>query len=859
MLAAVLEREGLSPAQARRAARCQFGPVEALKEATLDAWGGGWIDSLRRDLRLALRSLRRSPGFALTVALTLALCIAANTTVLSALYGLVLRPLPVPEPERLVQLFNLMGSHVSFNQHSNSSWMQYLDLEARTDLFESCALRNPVTKLVRDGSSARRLKGQSVSAEFFELMGARPRVGRFFRPEEVAPGAEPLVVLTQSEWERSYGADPGVIGRQIIFDADVSHTVIGVAPRSMEAFDAEARFFIPFEFDSRTLSRNTGRYSARSNDLWLRLQPGVTREVALEQIRIMESAWYENEADANARESFKDYGRFAFDLPHPLRGSLYLLEAGSILILLVGCFNVVTLVLNRVGRRRHELAIRGALGAGKSDLRRLLLMESGALAGGALVAGTGLAWAGVHVINEYLQVLSPRTPPVSVNGAVLGATSALTLALLATMALLPIEMLWRVGALQRLDRGARVASAGRLSRKLSDGMVVGQIAVACVMLVGAGLLLRSFQNVLAVDPGFSAGQVVQGRIDFMSTYLFYPGRSDAAVLKRRIYDSMREIPGVESVSFSMFPLFAQDDRKLGQSFRIRGRPLDPSQVRTGHFVSPEFFDTMGIPIIDGRDFDASDDDTSVIVDELFARRYFGDRSAVGAEIWWDTTTPPGPGQPWQRIVGVVPRANLLGLEERDGVPLDFKCNPVDEGSWEYTILLRTTRPAEGVVRDMRARLWEIDPRVPLSYAGAVDASMNEAMLNRRGVTQLLLAFSGLALLLACIGLYAVLGQDVQQRHREIGIRSALGAPPGRLLGMVLRQGLSKAGVGLATGLLGSLFLSRFLESFLFDVASVDPLTYSVILSSMLLVVLAASLIPAGRAAGIDPVEAIRRE
>ncbi len=855
-----LVESGVSPEEARLRALREFGHANSVLEDCRDSWGTRVVMDLIRDVRYSVRSLWKSKGFSFAVVATLALCIGVNTTVLSALYSLVLKPLPVENPERLVRLFNVKENRNSNFKHSGSSSGQYLDLRERTDLFEGSAFTWTLNKLVDSGSSVRRVKTLSVTADYFELMNAKPVLGRFFSPEEMDRGAAKTVVLSQSVWESEYESNPKVIGKEIRVDDNVIHTIIGVASRSLGAFDFEIKYIFPHDIvydSSRDVASN--RYARNSNDLWLRLKPGVSREAALGQIRAIERRWYEEIANNEGRRNYETYdGNVQFEIADPLEGSLYLLESSSLLILLVGCFNVMTLSLSRVNHKRHELSIRNALGSGKSRLRRLMLVESAFLIGAAAAAGVILAWGGLYLINGYLSAMSPSSMPVGLDLNVVATAFAATVGIVSVIGLFPLEILWKTGLLRRVDGSQRSSSAGGLSRTVSNCMVVGQIAVAFVMLIGGGLLFRSFQNVLNVDPGFEATQVVQGRLDFSTVYTFYKNRADGAVLKRRIHEAMKGIPGVESVSFSVIQMFSNDLRAADQPSIVRGEEFDPSQVSITYLVSPEFFTTMGIPILEGRSFNAGDIQYTAIVDELFARRYFGDRSPVGAEIH-GSHKGPGPKQRWHRIVGVAGRANLRGLEQWDGVPIIYSNEPIEFGDLEYTILLRVSRPAEGVVRDMRAKIHEIDPRLPLSYAGPLDEALDEMLLSRKGITLLLVSFAALALFLSLTGVYAVLAYDVSQRGREIGIRKALGSSRQRIHSMILKTGLAKTFTGLGLGIVGALFLSRFLESFLFGVARLDTATYVGSVSLFVFAALLACYLPARRAANVDPLETMAAE
>lgn len=685
-------------------------------------------------------------------------------------------------------------------------------------------------------------------------MGVEPVLGRFFLPEEGDPGPGYVVVLSRSYWETDFDSDPDVVGKQILFDDGVPYTIIGVAPRSMEAFDYQAKFTVPYFANARARNPARGRYNTHGDDLWLRLRPGVGREAALERIRAIERDWFQNVADADGRRVYQAYdGRVQFDLPHPLKGSLYLLEGSSLFIFLTGCFNVMILFLSRVNQKRHELSLRRALGAEMFALRRLMLVESGLLGSVAALAGAAMAWVGTAVISRRLATLSPHTMPIELDALVLAGALAASLGIVGAMNLIPLEVLWRAGALGAIDSSRRTASAGRFSSKLSGGMVVGQVAIAFVMLIGGGLLLSSFRNVLAVDPGFDPARVVEGRIDFNTIRAFYPSRNDAAGVKRRIYDAMAEIPGVESVGLSMFPILSHDLRAGGTNFMSSGAATSAAYRPSGNYVSPGFFATMGIPILSGRACEASDTEQSVVVDELFARRILGDLNAVGLGV------PREDARPKERVIGVSGRANLRGLEQRDQQPFIYSCEAIDQGWWEYSILLRTSRRADAVIHDMRETLREVDSRLALSYAGSLQQSLDDMLVSRRAITVLLACFAGLAFLLSAIGVYAVLANSVIERRREIGIRYALGATGREIYRLILANGFAKAATGLGLGIVGAIAVTRFLTRFLFDVTSLDPLTYFAAIVLILAAALAACLLPARRALGIHPAESLRAE
>ncbi len=848
-------KQGMGSKEARNEALKEFGGIEKYKEECRDSWEIRFLMGLLRDIRSTVYSLRKSPGFSLAVIGILALCIGANTTVLSALYSLVLKPLPFENSDQLVKVINVRKNTPADSLFNSSSWTQYLDFKEYADLFEGCALRQPLTKVITWNSSVMRVKGQGVSADFFDLVDVKPLLGRFFSPEEVDPGPGHLVVLTQTVWENEYESNSDVIGQQLLFDDNILYTIIGIAPRSVETFDFEAKFFIPYAFNKYSFDRQS-RYS-HGADLWMRLKEGVSREAGLEQLRKIEHHWYEEEANAKSREYYKTaFDQLEFDQVHRLKDSLLLLEGGALFVLLVGCLNVVNLLLSRAGQKCHELSIRNALGAGKFILKRLMLIESTLLTAVAMGIGILLTFGGLRVINQYLIILDPSAMPIVLDTTILSLILTTTGGIALLMGSLPIELLWKAGLLQRVDSSKRTSSAGSFTRKLSSTLVVGQVAVAFALLIGASLLFRSFNKVLAVEPGFEATRIIKGRVESLRE--FYKS-ADTAALKQRVIAGMQEIPGIQNVSLSLYESFMPYNGENTRNFVIRGAPEDASQIMVRHVVSPDYFTTMGIPILEGREFNPGDTkESTYIVDEVFARRFFKDRSAVGAEINTDNQPPPS-GQPWSRIVGVVARANLRGLEQRDGLPIVYAVMTSQQTSWNFTILLRTSRPPGDVIKDMRAKLREIDPRLPLSKVETLQESLENMLLNRKGITLLFVSFAGLALLLSVVGIYAVLAYDVLQRKREIGIRIALGASKRQVLALILKEELLKTGIGLTLGVVGALLLSYYLSSLLFDIRPLDPTTYIFVSLLLFTIALTASYLPARRAANLDPLKTLAVE
>ncbi len=845
--------KGMDPSTAKREALRSFGGFDKFKEESREAWGVRVVTDLMRDIRYSFHSLWKGKGFSLAVIVTLALCIGANTTVLSALYGLVLKPLPFENPDRLVQVFNIGKNNPIGGHKSGSGWFQYLDFKKHADLLEGVAVAKSITRIIKRGDSYSKSAGNEISADFFDLLGVKPLLGRFFESDEIYPMHGQFVVLTQTSWENDYNGDPDVIGKEIHLDVGNRYTIVGIAPRSVESLYYEGEFFIPYR-----VRPNESRYGGGAN-LWVRLKGNVSHAACLDHLRSLERRWYQEEAGARGR-SHADavFESLELDMDHPLKESLTLLEAGALFFFLVGCLNIFNLFLRRAGHKCHELSIRNALGANKALLRRSLLVESALLTMVAAIIGFCLAWGGLYLINGYVRILDPSAIPLDFDLEVLVLVIAISCSIALLLGFLPLELLWRAGLLQQLDSSQRSSSASSFTRKLSDVLVVGQVAFAFALLIGAMLLFRSFNNVLSVDPGFEATRVIKGRIDDQSLLPFYK-RSATAALKQRIAQGMRELPGVESVCLSQYESFKPYNGENTRYILSRGVSLDTPRMVERHLVTPDYFDTMGIRILEGRRFNLNDIKDSVyIVDESFARHFDLDESPLGSDIHLGQR-PPQSGKPWSRIVGVSKRANLRDLEQRDGLPVIYTVLPRDYPSNNFTIFLRSSRPPGDVVRDMRSKLREIDARLVLSKVGTLQNSIDEMLLDRKGITVLASSFAGLSLLLSLLGIYALLAYDVSSRRREIGVRSAIGASRISVLKMILHQGFGKAGLGLGIGLLASLYLTRFLESMLFDVAALDPWTYISVILIFISVALVASYLPARRAVGVDPLEALRAE
>jgi putative ABC transport system permease protein len=847
-------KAGMKSEDARHAALRQFGNVASIQEQAREARGWMWLENLARDFRFSFRSLRRSIGFSVAVIITLTLCIGANTTIMSVLYGLILKPMPFHDSGQLVEIYN---SQSKTNQpKQQTSLAQYLDYKSNAGLFSGFALWKTWSYNIGEETDPERGVGARVTADYFALLGVQPLLGKFYTIEESVPGKDAVLVLTQTFWEKKFGGDPSVVGRVIKLSGQ-QFTIIGVAPRSLEVLNADTSLMKPFEWQQVS---PLARFSPAAT-LYGRVKPEVAHTAALAQLATLEKRFQEQVATAGAREFVErtgfrvGLGGVRVEQTKSVKVALLMLQGGALFVLLLGCVNVTNLMLARTNARQSELAVRQALGAGRGTLVRQVMVEGLSLVGLGAALGLALTWTSLRLINTYTTAIVREVPPIAIDGPVLGLTLLSTLFVALLIALLPVVKLWRTNLLVSLQAGSRGASAAGGMRVMSGLLVTAQVALALMLLIGACLLIRSFTRVLAVDPGFDAAHVVQGR-----TVFGFPGQTLEGVKTKQdlIVERMKEIPGVEKVGYTgSFPLFAGFPTNF---FQIRGVANGISDTLPRAFMiaaSPDYFDAMGIRLLEGRVFNSADTLPKArqvfIVDENFARKHFPGRSAVGETFLGRPNQKP---DEWPQIIGVVTAAKLTGLEDVSGTPFVFA--PMGPAP-AFSMVLRTNRPASVIVPLMREKLRSVDPGAPLYITGSLQENLDGMLANRRGVMWLLGAFAGIALLLSAVGIYGMLSYDVTQRTKEIGIRGAIGASRGQIVAFVLRQGLGKTGMGLAIGLGCAFYFSRYLSSLLFEVKPTDPLVFTGVTFLLFLVALLASWLPARRAATVDPMVALRAE
>lgn len=819
----------------------------------------GMLTGISGDLRHAFRLLWKGKGLSAVTLLTLALCIGATTAIFSTVYSLLLKPLPFREPAQIVELYSSAAKAGLNKMPANVPF--YVDYSKNASSYEAIGLWQFTQQMFGEDEAQVRLAMASATAEIFPILRVQPLLGEFFTKEQNKPGADKVVVLTQSFWQTQFAEDTAIVGKSVRI-AGESYKVIGVAPRLFEAWDARVKYVVPLSWQPAQ-ENPQGRYGV-GIQLFGRLKPGVAAGQADAEAKTLEKR-YVDAAPPQVRGFVErsgmtmNVGGVQEQRVEPVRSTLFLLQGGVAFVLLIGCVNVANLLLVRANARQSELAIRSALGASRGTIARQLILESLLLTSLGAVLGLGLAWAELRASNFYLAKMLPQSLPATLDLRVLGFAVVLSIVIGVLVGLIPVFHILRTNLAEIIQSSSRSASSGRGIRTLSSILVVVQVAVALVLLTGAGLLIHSFAKALGVDPGFNPKGVVTARIVIPAAHR--ATAEAAAKFQERLVQSLRELPGVTSTSLWFSTPF-QGGLPIN-AFTLEEDTLPPGSPQPGAFrvqVMPGYLETLGLKLLEGRFYEEADRDPKrrvFVVDESFARKFFPKGSALGGRfVFGNRLEKP---EDWPAIIGVVRDIPHNGVEEKSGNPFIYQVIQQGARPGGLTLFLRSSRSADELVPALRAKLRALDPTIFLYDVGTLDQAVGSSFDNRRAVMLLLAAFAGLALFLSSLGIYGVLAYDVSQRTREIGIRGAIGASREQIIGMILKQGLWKSGLGVVLGLAGAFLLSRYMTSMLFGVQPTDPIVYAVVSAVLIAVALLASYLPARRAAKIDPLVALRDE
>ena len=809
------------------------------------------MEQILADLRFAARRLRLAPGFALVAILTLALGIGATSAIFSIVNGVLLQPLPFPESHQIVRIFTV--TRPSTGADENLSPPNFASLRAEARAFSAMAAYLDVRRTIVAAGEPVELDGAQVSSEFFDILRTPPFRGRAFRPEENLPGAAPTIVLAHAMWQDLFAGDSSVIGRTVTVNGE-ARQVIGIMPPGF-AFPEGAAFWTPVEHSSDFSPTNVDR---RRSNMWVpvlaRLRPGVGREEALSELAELGRRLQSRFPESNTGVSFTARS-LQDDLVGDARTPFLLLFAAVGLVLLVACANVTALLLARAATRRHELAIRAALGASRGRLLAQLLSESFLLSGvGALLGLLMAAWT--PSVLAILRPDIPRLNEVRIDAVVIAFTAAIALATTMLVGLVPALHAARAAVATALRAGGRGTAGDRSGSRLRGALVIGEIATAVMLLVGAGLLIRSLTQLIAVDPGFRAEGAATFRVALPSTA--YGTAPEITALYDRLIERTAAIPGVQSVgATSRLPLVTGlfTSRFLADGWPEPG-PGERGSVIAVRSITANYFAAMRMPVRAGRSIEPSDREGSLpvaVINEAAARRYFPGEDPIGRRLTW-FSWDPAEGRAWT-IVGVVGdiRHSSLVSEPEPEVYFPHPQLPLAAMS----VVVRTWGEPLALSDDIRAVVRELAPTLPAPRVESVERIVAASVSGPRFLATVLTAFASVALLLASIGVFGLLSFVVAQRTREIGIRLALGAKPQAVVRMIIRGAGRMVVAGLGIGLVGALLMTSGLRHLLHGVGPADPATLAGVVGVLALAAFVASLVPARRAARVDPVIALR--
>jgi putative ABC transport system permease protein len=804
-----------------------------------------------QNLRLALRRLKNNPGFTVVAVLTLALGIGANTAMFSIVNAVLLRPLPYRDPQRLI----LLAEHWPQFPRLSLSYLNYKDWRDQSHSFEAVgAVRNTLMTMT-GGPEAERLPSQNVTANLFDLLGVKPELGRGISDAEDKPGAPAVALISHSLWERRFSSSPSVLSQTITLD-NKSYSIIGVMPPRFEILQQEADVFLPFEPWARTLpddrSWHPGIFPIA------RLKPDASVEQARSEISVIAKRLEQKYPETNNNvTSLVD--PMLEQIVENVHTALWVLIGAVGAVLLIACANVANLLLVRATGRRREMAVCIALGARRADIIRQLLTESilVALAGGVL--GFALAWVSVPLLVRLAGSSLPRSNNISIDLWVLGFTALIAFVAGILFGLAPARHAWSIDLRETLGEANR-GGAVRAVLRTRAVLVVSEIALAMLLLVGAGLLFKSFARLSQVSPGFSTDHILIANI--VRSPAAYSDRNVRLNFFDRLFEQVSALPGVRSVgAISALPVTG-----IGSAlhFNIQGRPPhSPAEYTISGYrvVSAGYLKTMGVPLISGRwieDRDREGAPGAVVVNSSFARTYFPNQSPLGQHLQLGSS--PSPEIPWMEIVGVIADVKQ-SLASESSSEMYFPYRQADQvlPVTTLSLVVRTAGAPLAQAQSLRSVVHDIDANQPITAIRSMDENVAQSISQPRFRTVLLAVFAGIALVLAAVGIFGVMAYSVAQRTRELGLRIALGASRGRVLQLVLAHGVRLTLVGVAIGLAATFLLTRYVSSLLFNVPAYDPMTLVGVVAALIAISLCACYLPARRATLVDPIVALREE
>jgi predicted permease len=852
-------QDELADHMARRgdSGRAPFGNVTLVREQMRDTWTFPWLEDFGRDLRLALRALRKTPGQTTAIVALLALGIGANSAIFSILKTVLLDEVPVSSPDGLIALNRLRPDGLKIGAFSTPSYRGLAEQLTTIDVLASGTLSNPQLKMTADAAEEVAEPVTSlVSGNFFQLLGVPAALGRVFTPDDDRyQDPHPLMVLSHDFWQRQFGSDRGVVGRQV-FLHNVPFTIVGVMPESFRGMGRD--FWIPLNMQPAA----SGGEDVRNNQgrTWLlivsRLKPGVVRDRARSEVEAVFNRLSPPPPGQAPWKLSLDPGQRSFGysgLDNRYGTPLKFLMGAVVMLLLIACANVASILLARAGARQQEIAVRQAIGCGRSRIMRQVLTESLLFAVGGAGAGLLLAVYGSQALISLTPLGTLDVVFAGLDTRVLVFTISVSVMSALLCGLAPAIRASRIQIDPILKGASRGNTSTRSNLWMNRVFVATQAALSMILVVGAALFAASLYRLYRVDPGYSTERILSATVNARNLGYTEKG-GDFAALARRITDRLTQLPGVQSASVSAAGFLSQSARTTDAFFEGPQGPVQVDNIRVDQ-GSPTLLETMGIPLLAGRAFQPSDRRGSplvVIVNEQFARQHFAGRNPVGARIHLDDDNAPP-----VEIIGVAGDAKLNDVREQ---PIAIVYLSIDQFPYRFNFVnVRTSGPASAVLQMVGQAIREVEPRLRPSRIETLETSLDRVLSRDILLARLSTLFGGLALLVACFGVYGMLSYVISERTSEIGIRLALGAPPAGVRFRIIADALKMVVPGLVLGIVGALAGARFIESLLFDVNGRDPRTYLIASVALTITTVFAAFLPARRAVRIDPMTALRAD
>ncbi len=838
---------GMSPDEALRVALAKFGRFENIKEECRDARGVRPVEEMLQDLRYGARKLRKSPGFTLVAVMTLALGIGANTAIFSVVNAVLLRPLPFDQPEQLVRVFGTNARRSSFSRPH--SYPNFSDLRGQNQTFETMVAYSGASAALSGDEAPEQITGVTASGEIFRLLRVKPLLGRLLGPEDERPGGPAAVVISHGLWQRRFGSDPGVVGRVIKLDGR-EREVVGVTPAdfSFEFVTGAADFWTAIN-PAESLYQQRGAIFLEAIG---RMKPGVTVEQARADLGVVASRLEQQYQESNAGIGVR-LAAAQEELVGDVRPTLLVLLGAVGFVLLIACANVANLLLARSAGRHREIAVRRALGAWRGRIVRQLLTESLLLAIAGGVLGLLFAVWGVKLLSAFVPENVPRFDETSIDLRVLAFTLAASVLTGLLFGIAPALQSSGFDLNEALKEGGRGGSDGRGRTRVRGLLIVSEVALSLVLLISAGLLIKSFVKLRNTDPGFDPSNTLTASLSLAPVR--YDTDEKIADFYQRLVERVRALPGVLTVgAVNPLPLSEND---YAFSFSIIGQPPPPPgqrQSAAARFVSPDYFKAQGVPVRAGRVFNEADKAGApnvIVVNEAFARRHLAGVDPLGQRLRLGINGIEG------EVVGLV--GDVRGTSLATPAEPEYYVPASVINFNDLTLVVRTANDPASLAPALRQVVSEMDKDLPLYDVRTMESLVARSVARQRFSMTLVGVFAVLAMLLSAVGIFSVMSSLVAQRTHEIGIRMALGAQARDILSMVIRQGVGLTLVGVAVGLGASFALTRLMSGLLYEVSATDPFVYGGITALLAAVALLACYVPARRATKVDPLIALRYE